>query len=72
MGTVYTRKGSRFLWLKYLQDGRVVRESFGTTNKNTARRMLRVREGDVERGIPIEPKVGRIFFDEAATDLLND
>nr|MDQ3421209.1 site-specific integrase [Acidobacteriota bacterium] len=72
MGSVYTRKGSRFLWLKYLQDGRVVRESSGTTNKSTARRMLRVREGDVERGIPIEPKVGRIFFDEAATDLLND
>jgi len=72
VGSVYTRKGSRFLWLKYLQDGRVVRESSGTTNKSTARRMLRVREGDVERGIPIEPKVGRIFLDEAATDLLTD
>jgi integrase len=34
--------------------------------------MLRAREGDVERGIPIDPKVGRITFDEAAEDMLND
>src|SRR6188472_3725552 len=34
--------------------------------------MLRAREGDVERGIPIDPTVGRITFDEAAADLLND
>src|SRR5258707_201115 len=37
-----------------------------------ARRMLRAREGDVERGIPIDPKGGRITFDEAADDMLND
>jgi integrase len=37
-----------------------------------ARRMLSTREGDVERGIPIDPTVGRITFDEAAADLLND
>ncbi|MBI1875504.1 MAG: site-specific integrase [Acidobacteria bacterium] len=69
---VYRRKRSRFLWIKYHQNGRVVRESTGTTNETVARRMLRVREGDVERGVPIDPKVGRITFDEAATDLLND
>jgi len=34
--------------------------------------MLRVREGDVEQGVPVDPKVGRITFDEAATDLVND
>ena len=34
--------------------------------------MLRAREGDVERGIPIIPKMGRITFDDAADDLLND
>jgi len=72
MGHVYTRKGSRFLWIKYHQNGRVIRESTETTNMNAARRMLRTREGDVERGIPIEPKVGRISFDEAVTDLLNE
>ena len=34
--------------------------------------MLRTREGDVERGIPINPKMGRITFEDAAADLLND
>jgi integrase len=30
------------------------------------------REGDVERGIPIDPKVGLVTFHEAAEDMLND
>jgi hypothetical protein len=34
--------------------------------------MLRTREGDVERGIPIDPKVGLVTFHEAAEDMLND
>ena len=72
MGSVYSRKGSKKLWLKYYQNGRVVRETTETTNASEARRMLRVREGAVERGVPIDAKVGRITFDEAVTDLLND
>jgi integrase len=72
MGTVYSRKRSPYLWIKYYQHGRPVRESTGTRNETVARRMLRAREGDVERGIPIDPKVGRITFHEAAEDMLND
>ncbi len=34
--------------------------------------MLRLREGDIERGVAVTPKVGRIRFDEAVTDVLND
>ena len=72
MGSVYSRNRSPYLWIKYHQNGRPVRESTGTKNETIARRMLRAREGDVERGIPIDPKVGRITFDEAAEDMLND
>jgi integrase len=72
MGSVYSRKRSPYLWIKYHQHGRAVRESTETTNMTVARRMLRAREGDVERGIPIDPTIGRITFDEAAADLLND
>jgi integrase len=70
MGSIYRRKRklptgesevAPTWWIKYFQNGRAVRES-----------ILRTREGDVERGIPINPKMGRITFDEAATDLLND
>ncbi len=59
-------------WIKYYQGGRPVRESTGTDKETVARRMLRTREGDVERGIPINPKMGRITFEDAAVDLLND
>ena len=34
--------------------------------------MLRAREGDVGAGMPITPKMGRVTFEDAADDLLND
>ena len=49
-----------------------MRESTGTTKETVARRILRSREGDVEKGIPIVPQMGKILFDDAADDLLND
>ena len=81
MGSLYKRKvrganGERkelpTWWLKYYQNGRAVRESSRTTSERVARRMLRVREGDVERGIPVNPKMDRITFEEAAQDLIHD
>lgn len=81
MGCLYKRKQKLAdgtyrelptIWLKYYQGGRAVRESTGTTKETVARRMLRTREGDVEHGIPIVPQMGKITFDDAATDLLND
>ena len=68
MGNVYSRKGTKKLWIKYLQHGRIVRESTGTDNIVKARRMLRDREGDIVKGVPIIPDVGKITFDEAATE----
>jgi hypothetical protein len=59
-------------WVKYYQGGRAVRESTGTTKDATARRFLRSREGDVEKGLPITPKVGRVTFEDAAKDIIND
>jgi hypothetical protein len=59
-------------WIKYYQNGRPIRESTRTTKETVARRILRSREGDVEHGIPINPKMGRVTFEEAADDILND
>ena len=61
-------KGTKKLWIKYLQHGRVIRESTGTDNIVNARRILRDREGDVAKGVPVNPNVGKITFDEATTD----
>ena len=81
MGCLYRRKqkladGSyRELptwWIKYYQHGRAIRESTGKTKETAARKVLRTREGDVERGIPVSPKMDRLRFEEAAADLLND
>jgi integrase len=81
MGSLYRRKqkmqdGTRrelpTIWIKYYQNGRAVRESTGTIKETVARRILRAREGDVEHGIPITPKMGRVTFEDAAKDLLND
>lgn len=49
-----------------------MRKSTGTTKETVARRMLSAREGDVEHGIPITPKMGRVTFEEGVKDLLND
>ena len=81
MGSLFRRKRKRTngtvillptLWLKYHQHGRQVRESSGTTNPVKARRMLRDREGDVEKGVPVNPQMGRLTFDEAAKALVAD
>ena len=81
MGSLYKRKVREAngewkelptWWLKYYQNGRAVRESSSTKSERIARRMLRVREGDVERGIPVNPKMDRFMFEEAAQDLIHD
>ncbi|CAN5882817.1 site-specific integrase [soil metagenome] len=59
-------------WIKYYQHGRAVRESTKTGKETVARRILRSREGDVEHGVPINPKMGLVTFEEAAADLGND
>ena len=35
-------------------------------------RLLNLREGKVAEGVPVTPKIGKLTFDDAATDLLND
>ena len=72
MGSVYLRQGSKKYWIKYVQHGRVIRESTESKNIADARRMLRTREGDIVKGIPVDPDAGRITFEEAVVDLLND
>ena len=43
-GTVFLRKRSVFWWMRYRNtEGRIVKESSGTTNKQEAERFLRER-----------------------------
>jgi integrase len=70
MGMLYKR-GNVF-WLKYYRAGVPIRESANTTKETDARRLLKQREGDVERGVPLSPKVGRVTVAEALDGLIRD
>ena len=72
MGSLYKQKGSQNYYIKYYRNSVPYRESSGSPNVSAARRLLRLREGDIERGIPITPRVGRLRFEEAAEDIPND
>ncbi len=70
MGCIYQR--GRIWWVKYSRCGRGYFESSGSRKKEDAKRLLRLREGDIERGVPVTPQVGRLKFEEAAEALLTD
>jgi hypothetical protein len=67
MGMLYKR--GAVWWIKYYRNGRGLRESSRSTKEGDARRLLKLREGDIEHGLPVDPKLNRIRFEEAAEDL---
>ena len=72
MGTIYRQAGRHNWMIKYYRNGRPIVESSRTDDKTEAKNLLKTREGDIARGLPLGPKVGRIRFEEAAVDILND
>lgn len=70
MGSIYKR-GNK-LWIKYYRDGVPMRESTGSDKETVAKNLLKLREGDVARGVPITPKVNRLRLDEAAEAVIRD
>ena len=67
MGMTYQR--GAVWWVKYYRNGRPTRESSGSTKESDAIQLLKIREGDIAHGLPVNPKLNRIRFDEAADDL---
>lgn len=59
-------------WIRYYRDGRRYEESSRSPKETDARRLLRLREGDIEHGLPISPKIGRLRFEDAADDVAAD
>jgi len=72
MGVVYRQKGRSTWMLKYYRDGRPIYESSGTDIKDEAKKTLKIREGDIAKGVPITSKTGRVRFEDASMDLIND
>jgi integrase len=68
---LYKRPDSDVYWISYYgSDGRRVRESTRTTDKEAAKRLLKDREGRAARGEVLLPRVDRITYDEARADLV--
>ena len=66
------RKRGGVWWIRYYRNGQRFEESSGSSKKGVALDLLKTKEGDIVHGLPVSPKIGRIWFDEAAEDLLND
>lgn len=70
MGTVYKRGG--VYWIKYSRNGKPYFESSRSGEKADAKRLLKVREGNIAEGKFVGLNVERITFDELAADFLSD
>ena len=70
MGCTYRR--GKIWWVKYFRSGRQNFETSGSQKKEDATNLLKLREGDIARGVPVSAKIGRVRFEDARDDLLND
>jgi hypothetical protein len=59
-------------WIAYWYRGREVRESSGSTRETVARRMLRDRLSDKDRGHAFVPRGERTTFEDLAAMLKED
>lgn len=66
------RQRGEVWWIRYSRAGNRYEESSGSTKRSDASTLLRLREGDAAKGIPVTPRVGRILFEEAAADFLRE
>ncbi len=66
------KKRGNVWWIRYSRNGKRYEESSGSTKREHASTLLRLREGDAARGAPVNPKVGRIIFEEAVQGVIDD
>jgi len=70
MGSIYQR--GAVYWIKYYRNGVAIRESSESEKESVAKQLLRQREGDIARGVPVTPQTNRCKIDELFQDVLND
>ena len=70
MGMIYKR-GNKY-WVKFYRDGKCYRESARTEKETEAKKLLRLREGQVAEGKFPGLRVEKILYDELERDYLND
>jgi integrase len=63
------RRRGNVWWIRYYRNGQRHEESSHSPKKQAAIDLLRIREGDVAKGVPVSAKISRYRFEDAATDL---
>ena len=66
------RRRGNVWWIRYCRNGKRYEESSGSAKKGVAVDLLKRREGDGAHGLPVTPRVGRVRFEELATDIVNE
>lgn len=67
MGSI--RKHGHVWWIRYSRHGKRFEENANTTVWETARDLLRDREGDIAKGVPVTPAIGKLTVDEGLADV---
>ncbi len=68
----HIRKRGNVYWIRYYSSGKRIEESAGSGKYGDARELLRTREGDIARGVPVTVASTRLTFDVAAADVVAD
>ncbi len=76
-GGYVTKTGKRYIvsniyWIKYRTNGKIIRESTGTTKLKKATQFLNRRVGAAADGRPVTPRADKVKVWELAEDLVND
>jgi integrase len=66
------RKRGKFYQIRYYRNGQRIEESTGFTKHEDARDLLRNREGQIEKGVPITARSTKLTFDDAVKDVVSD
>ena len=70
MGSLYQR--GNVWWIKYYRNGKPYRESTRSTKESYAKKLLKLREGEITQGKIPSLKIEKVNFDELVADLIND
>jgi integrase len=71
-GSIYQQKGSANWWIQYYRNGKVYRQSAGTTMRRKAERILQGKLAEIANHSFIDPKSERTLVKELAEDFLRD
>lgn len=59
-------------WIRYYRNGQRHEESAKTDKKTKAEQLLKLREGDIAKGVPVTSALSRFTFDQGVELLTND